>query len=412
MSKNKVPEICFNGFSKELVETRLGDICTIGDIDHRMPKSVLEGIPYLMTGDFIDNNGLDFKNCKFISIEDYEQLSRKIKPEVNDILFARYASVGDVRYVETNIKFLISYSCAIIKCNKDIIGRFLFYYLQSNRIQYQIEININTGSQRNIGIDSLKKLTIFIPKIEEQIKIGNYFQHLDIFIEKKEKKYQKLKQFKKAMLDKMFPKNGADTPEIRFKGFSGKWEEKKLGDIGNTYTGLSGKTKEDFGHGEGKFVTYMNVFSNPISKQNLTEPIEIDEKQNEVQFGDVFFTTSSETPEEVGMTSVWMNKEKNIYLNSFCFAYRPEKVFDNYYLAYMLRSSSIRKKIVFLAQGISRYNISKNKVMEIYVPIPHIEEQKKIGNYFQKLDKQIDLLQKELEKLKNIKKASLAKMFV
>ena len=68
MSKNKVPEICFNGFSKELVETRLGDICTIGDIDHRMPKSVLEGIPYLMTGDFIDNNGLDFKNCKFISI--------------------------------------------------------------------------------------------------------------------------------------------------------------------------------------------------------------------------------------------------------------------------------------------------------------------------------------------------------
>lgn len=412
MSKNKVPEICFNGFSKELVETRLGDICTIGDIDHRMPKSVLEGIPYLMTGDFIDNNGLDFKNCKFISIEDYEQLSRKIKPEVNDILFARYASVGDVRYVETNIKFLISYSCAIIKCNKDIVGRFLFYYLQSNRIQYQIEININTGSQRNIGIDSLKKLTIFIPKIEEQIKIGNYFQHLDIFIEKKEKKYQKLKQFKKAMLDKMFPKNGADTPEIRFKGFSGKWEEKKLGDIGNTYTGLSGKTKEDFGHGEGRFVTYMNVFSNPISKQNLTEPIEIDEKQNEVQFGDVFFTTSSETPEEVGMTSVWMNKEKNIYLNSFCFAYRPEKVFDNYYLAYMLRSSSIRKKIVFLAQGISRYNISKNKVMEIYVPIPHIEEQIKIGSYFQKLDKQIDLQQKELEKQKNIKKASLAKMFI
>jgi type I restriction enzyme, S subunit len=412
MSKNKVPEICFNGFSKELVETRLGDICTIGDIDHRMPKSVLEGIPYLMTGDFIDNNSLDFKNCKFISIEDYEQLSRKIKPEVNDILFARYASVGDVRYVETDIKFLISYSCAIIKCNKDIVGRFLFYYLQSNRIQYQIEININTGSQRNIGIDSLKKLTIFIPKIKEQERIGNYFQQLNKLIEQKEKKYQKLKQFKKAMLDKMFPKNRADTPEIRFKGFSGKWEAKKLGDIGKTYTGLSGKTKEDFGHGEGKFVTYMNVFSNSISKKNLTEPIEIDEKQNEVQLGDVFFTTSSETPEEVGMTSVWMNEEKNIYLNSFCFAYRPVKVFDFYYLAYMLRSSDIRKKIVFLAQGISRYNISKNKVMEIYVPIPDIKEQEKIGNYFQKLDSQIDLQQKELEKLKNIKKTSLSKMFV
>lgn len=182
---------------------------------------------------------------------------------------------------------------------------------------------------------------------------------------------------------------------------------KKLGDVGKTYTGLSGKTKVDFGHGEGKFVTYMNVFSNSISKQNLTEPIEIDENQNEVKFGDVFFTTSSETPEEVGMTSIWMNEDNNIYLNSFCFGYRPEKVFDNYYLAYMLRSSFIRKKIKFLAQGISRYNISKTKVMEIFVPIPDIKEQTKIGNYFQKLDKQIDLQLQELKKLKNIKKSIL-----
>lgn len=79
------------------------------------------------------------------------------------------------------------------------------------------------------------------------------------------------------------------------------WEQRKLGDIGETYTGLSGKTKADFGHGQARFVTYMNVFSNPISNPEMTEPIEIDPKQNEVEVGDVLFTTSSETPEEVGM---------------------------------------------------------------------------------------------------------------
>lgn len=82
------------------------------------------------------------------------------------------------------------------------------------------------------------------------------------------------------------------------------WEQRKLGEMGQTYTGLSGKTKDDFGHGQAQFVTYMNVFSNPISNPEMTEPIEIDPKQNEVEVGDVFFTTSSETPEEVGMSSV------------------------------------------------------------------------------------------------------------
>jgi type I restriction enzyme S subunit len=205
--------------------------------------------------------------------------------------------------------------------------------------------------------------------------------------------------------------NKKKVPEIRFKSFSEEWEEKKLGEIGKTYTGLSGKTKKDFGYGKARFVTYMNVFSNPIAKFNSMEPIEIDNKQNEVEFGDVFFTTSSETPEEVGMSSVWMNKGKNIYLNSFCFGYRPEKIFNLYYLAYMLRSPYIRKKIIFLAQGISRYNISKNKVMEISIPIPNIEEQTKIGNYFQKLDNLIEQKEQKQQKLKQIKKAMLNKMF-
>ena len=158
---------------------------------------------------------------------------------------------------------------------------------------------------------------------------------------------------------------------------------------------MSGKTKADFGHGQARFITYMNVFSNPISNPEMTEPIEIDPKQNEVEVGDVFFTTSSETPEEVGMSSVLLEKRGKIYLNSFCFGFRPTEKIDSYYLAYMLRSESAREKIILLAQGISRYNISKNKVMEIAVSLPSLDEQKLIGQYFRQLDNLITLHQRQ-----------------
>jgi type I restriction enzyme S subunit len=200
-------------------------------------------------------------------------------------------------------------------------------------------------------------------------------------------------------------------PSLRFKGFTDAWEQRKLGSIGSTFTGLSGKTKEDFGHGEARFVTYMNVFSNPISNPETVESVEIDNNQNQVQKGDVFFTTSSETPEEVGMSSVWLNSAENTYLNSFCFGYRPTIMFNPYFLGSMLRSPSIRQDIVLLAQGISRYNISKTKVMDIEVPIPNLQEQAKIGETFRSIDSLITLHQRKYEKLINIKKALLDKMF-
>ena len=181
------------------------------------------------------------------------------------------------------------------------------------------------------------------------------------------------------------------------------WEQRKLGDIGTTFTGLSGKSKEDFGHGNARFVTYMNVFTNPVSDPEKVEAVEIDKSQNAIQYGDVFFTTSSETPEEVGMSSVWLENTQNTYLNSFCFGYRPTEEIDPYYMAYMLRSDAVRNKIVYLAQGISRYNISKNKVMQIEVPLPELTEQKLLGEYFCQLDNLITLHQREYDNEKRAK---------
>ena len=186
-----------------------------------------------------------------------------------------------------------------------------------------------------------------------------------------------------------------NVPSIRFKGFTDPWEQRKLGEIGKTFTGLSGKTANDFGHGKAKFLPYLNIFNNPIADADFLEMTEIDLSQNQIQYGDVFFTTSSETPEEVGMSSIWLGKGDNIYLNSFCFGFRPSITIDPYYLGYYLRSNSFRKKITVLAQGISRFNISKTKVLDLSICLPSLEEQRLIGMCFKNLDQSITLHQRE-----------------
>ena len=185
------------------------------------------------------------------------------------------------------------------------------------------------------------------------------------------------------------------VPQIRFAGFTDPWEQRKLGDCGSAYGGLSGKTKEDFGRGTAKFVPYTNVFDNPITDSNRLESIEKDSKQNEVRYGDALFTVSSETPGEVGMSSVWLSDQPNVYLNSFCFGYRQDGSFDSRYLAYMLRSQNVRSDLTLLAQGISRFNISKNKVMELKVSYPGLKEQAQLGAFFDRLDSLITLHQRK-----------------
>ena len=183
--------------------------------------------------------------------------------------------------------------------------------------------------------------------------------------------------------------------KCQYRGLYGylSWEQRKLGNCGTTYGGLTGKTKEDFGHGNARFIPYTNVFDNPLTDTKRLEAVEIDSSQNKVAYGDVFFTVSSETPDEVGMSSVWLSDQEDVYLNSFCFGYRQDSTFAPHYLAYMLRSSSVRSDLTLLAQGISRFNISKNKVMELSVPVPSAIEQKQIGQYFASLDNLITLHQ-------------------
>ena len=210
----------------------------------------------------------------------------------------------------------------------------------------------------------------------------------------------------------MAKKNSKKTvPELRFRGFTDPWEQRQLGEVGLTYPGLSGKTKEDFGHGDARFVTYMNVYSNAVANPDGVEAIEKDNRQHEVRNGDVFFTGSSETPDEVGLSSVWLGNSTDTYLNSFCFGYRPSKQLDSLFLASSLRSSQMRSRMILLAQGISRFNISKTQVMQLPLCFPSLPEQRRIGEFFSTLDSLIAAAERQEALLRQKKQAYLQLMF-
>ena len=325
---------------------------------------------------------------------------------------APYGPISSYKYAEDGIVSPL-YLCFHAK--DEINPLYYEWYFRSSAWHRYIYMSGDSGARHDrvsIKDDTFFAMPINLPSEQEQSKIASFLQSLDERIAAQEKLVASLKKYKRGSLSALFPKKREITPQYRFAGFTKPWEQRKLGDMGSTFNGLSGKTKDDFGHGEAKFITYMNVFSNPIADLTMTESIEIDKKQKTVKAGDVFFTTSSETPDEVGMSSVMPEDADNIYLNSFCFGYRPTEKFNLNYLAYVLRADSFRKEMTFLAQGISRYNISKNKVMEVCIPVPTIEEQTKVGRYFRNLDHLITLHQHKYDILLSLKNALLQQMFI
>ena len=343
-----------------------------------------------------------------ISNEGLNNSSAKLLPAHKTILFTSRATIGEAAILEREGATNQGFQSIVTKEGVDVY----FLYSYKHHLKKQALIKASGSTFLEISKNEVEGLHVPVPSGEEQAKIGSFFKLVDKAITLHQRKLETLKKLKRTLLQKMFPKKGQLKPELRFPGFTNDWEQHKLGDLGHTYGGLSGKSKQDFGHGDARFVTYMNVFSNPIGDPCMVDSIEIDDRQSRVRKGDVLFTTSSETPDEVGMSCVWPSDSENLYLNSFCFGYRPTTKINSNFLASLLRSPSVREKIIFLAQGISRYNISKNKVMEISIPLPSEEEQSQIGDFFTQLDKTITLHQRKLETYKKLKKSLLQKMFI
>ena len=196
---------------------------------------------------------------------------------------------------------------------------------------------------------------------------------------------------------------------MRFPEFSGEWEKCTLGGIGTTFNGLTGKSANDFGSGS-PFITYKSIFDSSKIDISKVEYVRISETerakqtQNEVEYGDIFFTTSSETPEEVGMASVLLTPIHDCYLNSFCFGYRlfDKQAYLPDFFRFYLRSNNVRRKIAILAQGSTRFNISKNEVMKMSIFLPPQNEQRKISEFFSLIEERIETQKKIIEKYESL----------
>ena len=178
----------------------------VGDIDHYMPDSVDDGIPYLMTGDLQEKlSDVNLKRCKKVSFQDYEMLSSKIRVSKGDVIFARYATIGTVCFVDTEDNILVSYACLIIKPNSSLLyGEFLFYYLKSTAFLEEIKQYIKANTQANVGLDSVSKAKIALPSVHEQQKIVEYLRDkckkIDALIAKKQQYLTEIENYKKSLI--------------------------------------------------------------------------------------------------------------------------------------------------------------------------------------------------------------------
>ena len=411
--KALVPQIRFTGFTDPWEQRKLGELVEIerGGSPRPIEQYITDdpcGLNWVKIGDAPELGRYITKTAEKIKPEGLSK-TRQVYP--GDLVLSNSMSFG--RPYIMAIKGCVHDGWLLIRdAQKHFDPIFLCHMLGAPQMLNQYRMFAAGSTVNNLNKELVGNAIVSLPSKNEQHEIGIALDRLDSLITLHQGKYDKLCVLKKSMLDKMFPKGGSLYPEIRFAGFTDPWEQRKLGKVGITYSGLHGKTKDDFGHGDAFFVPYTNVFDNPVTDQGRLEHVEVDSSQAEVKHGDVFFTVSSETPEEVGMSSIWLGNIRNVYLNSFCFGYRQDGSFDSLYLAYVLRSQSVRKQIELLAQGISRFNISKNKVMNVEVPKPSLGEQRRIGAFLDRLDSLITLHQRKLELLRNIKKSMLDKMFV
>ena len=195
----------------------------------------------------------------------------------------------------------------------------------------------------------------------------------------------------------------------------GEWHHYRLGELGETYTGLTGKTKDDFGSGK-PFIPYKNIFYNATINPEWLDYVQVSEgeRQYRVQYGDIFFTTSSETPDEVGMSSVLLDDLGECYLNSFCFGFRLHdfSVLLPQYARYLFRGEDFRRQMYALSQGSTRFNLSKRELLKSELVLPPLAEQKKIAEILSTWDEAIALTEQLIDALGRRKKGLMQRLLL
>ncbi|WP_237151416.1 restriction endonuclease subunit S [Phytobacter diazotrophicus] len=321
------------------------------------------------------------------------------------------AAVGELGLIAiTSEPVVLNQQLHAFVCSKLVNNEFLAYWLTTQKPYMESIASKTTIPYMNKT--NCESIPVLLPPLVEQFKIAQILSTWDKAISVTEKFLANSQQQKKALMQQLITGKKRLLDE-KGERFSGEWEYTIFGNLGDTYTGLTGKTKEDFGAGK-PYIPYINIFKNSRIDIQSLEYVQVndDERQSVVKYGDIFFTTSSETPEEVGMSSVLLEGVSEVFLNSFCFGFRLNN-FETLipeYARYLFRSEHVRRQISTLGQGATRYNLSKRQLIKLELKLPCVDEQQKIATVLSVADDEITTLEKKLACLKDEKKALMQQL--
>ena len=368
-----------------------------------------QGVPIVRISNLpIDNKYVDLSDCVYYPAS--ENIKQQFIVHKKDLLIAMSgATTGKTAIYNYSYNAFLNQRVGVFKQTSDkVCYQYLQAIVESQLFTTRLQPLLIAGAQPNISPSDIENMIFPFPPLAEQRKIAEVLGVWDEAIEKQARLIEKLALRKRALMQRLL------SAKLRLPGFSEPWKKVKLGDIGDTYNGLSGKNKDDFEYGNAQFIPYINVFSNErIDTNNLgCVQIKPNEQQNTVKYGDIFFTVSSETPDEVGMASVLLEHLDNTYLNSFCFGYRLNNfsTLNPFFAAYLFRTEHFRNYMSVLAQGSTRFNISKKEVMKLKIDLPTIEEQTAIAEVLTAADREIELAKEKLDRLRRQKRGLMQQL--
>lgn len=341
----------------------------------------------LITGtDFIDG-AVNFDTCHYVERERYEQ-DKHIQIRNGSILITKDGTLGKVAYIQ-GLTMPATLNAGVfnveIKDENEVDNRYLFQYLKAPFLMDYVDKKATGGTIKHLNQNILVDFPVVLPHKAEQEKIGEYFLAIDHLITLHQRKYDKLTNVKKSMLEKMFPQNGSNAPEIRFKGFTEAWEQRKLGDVVDVRSG------KDYKHlSEGN----IPVYGTGGFMLSVNQALSYDE--DAIGIG-----------RKGTIDKPYILKAPFWTVDTLFYAIPREKVDLNFAFD-VFQNIDWKKK----DESTGVPSLSKTAINEIDVLVPQYDEQQPLGQFFNRIDNLITLHQRELEKLKNLKKACLEKMFV
>ena len=413
---NKMPAIRFSGYTDAWEQRKLVEIfeylqnntLSRDSLNYKNPniKNIHYGDILVKFDEILDGSN---KDIPYINLElDLSKFSKSLLRD-GDIIFSDTAeddTVGKaIELQNVNAPFILS-GLHTIPCRPLIpFGKgYLGNFLNSNSYRLQLRPLVQGIKVSSISKSALKDTMIEYPKnLDEQEKIGSLFYYIAKMITLHQRKLEKLKLTKKALLQKLFPKNGSNIPELRFKGVTDAWEQRKLGEVVKSYSGgtPTASNKEYYG-GDIPFIRSAEINSD-TTELYITQRGLDNSSAKIVEKGTILYAMYGATSGEVGISKI------NGAINQAILAMIPLE-YNGKIIAQYLRKNkeSIIGKYLQGGQG----NLSANIILELPIQLPELEESNRIGNFLESFDTVITLHQRKLEMLKNVKKGLLQKMFV